>query len=125
MYATFPSMKTKPTKQKPKALANRLSEPYPQDVCCTQPCGTMNRRRSIPSKEVDEMLEQQAKSLRKEPTLYDQRAQLIEEIDYNVRQQDMHLEAASNYGAGANEKRQQLKEINRLLSEELKQDPIR
>jgi len=114
-------MKTKPTKRKPKVPANRLPEPYPQDVCCaTQP-----RRRSIPSKEVDEMLEQQAKSLRKEPTLYDQRTQLIEEIDYNVRQQDMHLEAASNYGASANEKRQQLKEINRLLSEELKQDPIR
>lgn len=111
--------KRKPTKRKPKVPANQLT------ADCGQVCGTMNRRRSIPSKEVDEMLEQQAKSLRKEPTLYDQRTQLIEEIDYNVRQQDMHLEAASNYGASANEKRQQLKEINRLLSEELKQDPIR
>ena len=85
----------------------------------------MNRRRSIPASEVDEMLEKQAKSLRKEPTLYDQRTQLIEDIDYNACQQAMHLEAASNYGVAANEKRQQLKEINRLLSEELKQDPIR
>lgn len=84
-----------------------------------------SRRRSIPAKEVDEMLEQQAKKLYKEPTLYDQRAQLIEDIDYAVRHQDEHLVAASSYGVDANRARQQLKEINRLLSEELKQDPIR
>lgn len=112
-------MKTKPTKRKPKVPANQLSADG------GQLCGIVTRRRSIPAKEVDEMLEQQAKELRKEPTLYDQRAQLILDIDYAVRHQDEHLAAASSYGVDANQARQQLKEINRLLSEELKQDPIR
>ncbi len=118
---------SKKQKQSATRTGNRIGKSEMGSVVNEHLCGVQAtpQRRSIPAKEVQEMLDRQAKQLTKEPTLYDQRIQLIEEIDYHVRQQDMHREAASNYSAGANEKRQQLKEVNRLLSEELKQDPIR
>lgn len=84
----------------------------------------MTRRRSIPSKEVDEMLEQQAKELHKEPTLYDQRAQCLRSVaslndhcdHLAARLNEVKLELASE--------RNRLKDLNRELSEELKFDQV-
>lgn len=112
-------MKTKPTKRKPKAPVNQLQ------ADCGQVCGTMNRRRSIPYKEVDEMLEQQAKSLRKEPTLYDQRAETLENIEHLSKLCEGMAENLNATQLSLASERNRLKDLNRLLKEELQFDQVR
>lgn len=113
-------MKTKPTKRKPKVPANGLSERDPQDVCCaTQP------RRSIPAREVDEMLEQQAKSLRKEPTLYDRRVELIQYLNKQNAEKDYHEGMMGQLSVEIANTRQELEGVNKQLQLQLNLDSTR
>jgi len=71
------------------------------------------------------MLERQAAELRKEPTLYDRRMALIQELEYlEMRKEDGHQQAR-HFTLKITEAKQQLKAINQDISDELLMDSVR
>jgi len=112
-------MKTKPTKRKLKVPANQLT------ADCDQDCGTTKPRRSISAKEVDEMLEQQAKVLRKEPTLYDRRVELIQYLNKQNSEKDYHEGMMGQLSVEITNTRQELEAVNKQLQFQLNLDSTR
>ena len=113
-------MKTKPTKRKPKVPKAETFERLDTAVAQCQ-----SRRRSIPAKEVDEMLEQQAKELRKEPTLYDQRVEALANVSFLNEACDTLADRLNTTQLELASERNRLKDLNRLLKEELQFDQVR
>ena len=85
----------------------------------------MNRRRSIPSKEVDEMLERQAVQLRKEPTLYDRRVELIQYLNKQNSEKDYHEGMMGQLSVEIANTRQELEGVNKQLQLQLNLDSTR
>lgn len=123
-------MKPKPTKKPAKRRKNKVFNPKQIRDTCNQDqglqvCGTQPRRRSIPTAEVDEMLEQQAKELRKEPTLYDQRVETLASVEFLSNRCDALAESLNSTQLELASERNKLKDLNRLLKEELQFDQVR
>lgn len=70
------------------------------------------------------MLKQQAKSLRKEPTLYDRRVNCLNEIQYLTTQCDSLQDRLNDTILQLNSERNQLKTINAELAQELRMDQV-
>lgn len=81
-------------------------------------------RRSIPVAEVDKMLEEQAWSLTKEPTLWDRRVDLITQIHALEEEIELHEKRALNIRAILGEHRRELQSVVKAIGSELSLDHL-
>lgn len=87
--------------------------------------GETKPRRSIPVAEVDEMLDRQAQRLAREPTLYDQRLELLAKLDDMEGQRDYHTDVCREFNFRILSTQKALNELNQAISAELQLDSLR
>ena len=99
--------------------ANKKSRTTPH-ACDAEP----TPRRSIPVPEVNRMLEEVHRSHEREPTLYDQRIDVLGRIQFLTASCDSLQDRLNESMLDLNSERNRLKIINAQLSQELRMDQI-
>ena len=107
-------------KTKRASKANKLgSEMLPCDIECHKP------RRSIPVKEVDEMIDRAVSRVKSERTIYDDRNSLIEAINDTEQDIETHETCLHNLEKNLISLKLQLNKTNTAIKRELDLDSLR